>query len=242
MALQLDKAVGCMDEAKILDIIVALEAFPMTIDVLKSTFIGKKLVQIRKKLNQNKKCIETIDRIIVRWKKLVAEQGSSSTVKVDPNYDIFQGLSETRRKIIDAFSKELEKSIEIKKGQYTLRASSLSRTSSGSLSRTSSETKPATQTAASTYSTSAYLAYSLESSIDKKFPEQSDNNNYKIKVRSILSNLKTNEGRGTYLFTDTTLNSLNHLRSLEEDYSQRHNTDRCHRRPVHRAAGIQRKS
>lgn len=198
MSAQLDKAVNCMDETKILDIIAALEVFPITIDLLKITLIGKKLVQLKKKLNSKKKHIECIDRIILKWKNLVPKQGGSTKpVMAEPRYDIFHGLSEARVKIIEAFSKELEKSIDIKKGQYTLRASSLSRSNSSTLSRSGSESKATMQNVASTHSTSTYLAYSLESSINKKFPEQTDSNNYKVKVRSILSNLKNNEGSET---------------------------------------------
>jgi len=218
MLSQLDAAVNGADANKIFDIIVALEAFPMTESILRDTMIGKKLVQIKKQLINDRKLIDKIDKIIIQWRKLVSSVkestscgGSTSSAGDLRGTDILKGVSETRRRIIEAFSKELEKSIQIRKGQYTLRGGSLSRTSSGSLSRSSSGTKAAASVSSAPplYSTTTYLAFSLETSINTKFPDQTDNGNYKRKVRSILSNLKNNEGL-RYLLARLHTNSFAH--------------------------------
>eukprot|EP01035_Chromulina_nebulosa_P038346 gene38346-51790_t len=190
LKLSLEKLTGTttgddVPEQEIMDILKALNAFPISVELLRMTKIGKTLIDIKKSCS-NATVVKVTKALISKWKKdcepppaadstkkTSSEKSINSSKDVectsprkqtedqddgDEQFDesIFQQLTPMRRKIMDLFSEHFKGDINVNIAKV--------------------------------------LSFNIEASVHKLHNSDRDSKAYISKARSLSFNLKKNEG------------------------------------------------
>lgn len=171
----LEKALKIEGYSDISDILRALNALPISSELLLSTKIAVSVNEAKKKVPSSESCFELAKELLKKWKKIydgkavkeptkpvekTVKKSAEAVIKPSASLDAeeemeFDKLSPARRQAMDLFKAHLKQSTN----EHVAEA----------------------------------LAFHIESSIHEMLPYHEDSKAYASKVRSLASNLKRNE-------------------------------------------------
>lgn len=219
---QLAKAFDGNHEETMVDILNVLNHVKMTVELLKATMVGKTVTQIKKKYTNNSQIQSKAQHLLGMWKELAGVSSTSATTdsKIKPTFsntvskdnvqiDVPKSVIKVESEVDgDGDDMDFGKHLpEIRKKIVEAIAKEL-------------------QTSTTIPSIALSFAYNMEDSIHRRHPESVDGDNYKKKARSIVSNLKKNEGLRKAILDGTQNASQVVDLTIEQLASQERNEER----------------